>query len=346
MSAASGNSIRKPLIGFSLFAVIALLLTYIIWSTLERSVSGSTDGFTTYFNDASGLAEGDDVRMAGVRVGRVDSIDLDDGRARVTFDVQRDQQVFSNTQAAIRYQNLIGQRYLSLTLAEGVEDQVPLAAGSTLQQPSEDSFDVTALLAGFQPVFETLEPEQINALSNGIVQAFQGDEVSLSNTIRQVGILASDMADRDVVLGQIITNLGTVMRDLAQQGKQVGTLVDSLGSLIENLNSNSAAFGKAVGQVGDTAAGFAEVLGDSRTSLANAATDARLATNMLIGEGSKLDMLAVDLPVFLGHFPLVLGQGAYLNIYACELDIAIGDVLLPPGLITQIGGTQSSVVCR
>ena len=52
------------------------------------------------------------------------------------------------------------------------------------------------------------------------------------------------------------------------------------------------------------------------------------------------------LPDFLVHFPMVMSQGAYLNIYACELDISIGNVLLPPGLLTQIGGSNHSVVCR
>ncbi|GAB89884.1 MCE family protein [Gordonia rhizosphera] len=340
-----GASVRKPLIGFSLFAVIALLLTYIIWSTLERSVPGDTDSYTTYFNDASGLLPGDDVRMAGVRVGRVGNVALDDGRARVVFDVQTDQTVFSNTKAAIRYQNLIGQRYLSLTLVENA-DSTPLSPGSTLQQPSEDSFDVTRLLAGFQPVFETLSPEEVNALSEGLVQAFQGDDVSLSYTVAQVGKLANDMANRDEVIGAIVDDLSGVLRDLARQGNQVGTLVDSIADLIENLNSNSAAFGKSVSQLGETASGFADVLGNSRTSLQTAASNALSATDTLIANGAKLDKLAVELPVFLGHFPLVLGQGAYLNIYACDLDIAIGDVLFPPGVINKIGGTKHSEVCR
>lgn len=339
------TSIRKPLIGFSLFAIVALLLTYVIWSTLERSLPGDTYSFSALFDDASGLASGDDVRMAGVRVGRVGSIDLDHGRAKVTFDVQNDQPMFTSTKAAIRYQNLIGQRYLALSLAPGAAS-TPLAAGSTLQQPSEDSFDVTKLLAGFQPVFETLQPEQINALSEGIIQAFQGNAVSLSYTVAQVGKLANDMANRDQVIGAIIDNLSAVMGDLARQGKQVGTVVDSISKLIANLNQNSAAFGRSVSEIGQTASGFADVLTQTRGDLASAATDARVATNTLINNGAKLDGLATNLPVFLGHFPMVLGEGAYLNIYACDLDIAIGDVLFPPGLINKIGGTKHSVVCQ
>ena len=342
---AGTSSIRRPLIGFSLFAVLALLLTYVIYSTLERSVSGSTTSFSTYFTDASGLAAGDDVRMAGVRVGRVGDISLDNGRAKVTFDVQDNQPMYTTTKAAIRYQNLIGQRYLALSLANG--DSKPLAAGSSLKQPSEDSFDVTKLLAGFQPVFDTLTPEQVNSLSNGLLRAFQGeDEVSLSETLAQVGTFASDMSNRDVVIGAIIDNLSGVLRDLARQGNQVGTLVDSIGDVVKGLNSNSAAFGRAVTDIGNTATGFADVLANTRGNLADAATSAKSATTRLIGSGASLDKTAVNLPIFLGHFPLVLGQGAYLNIYACDLDIAIGNVLFPPGLINQIGGPQHSVACR
>lgn len=345
MSNKGQASIRKPLIGFSIFAVVALLLTYVIWSTLERSLPGKTHPFTTYFHDASGLHSGDDVRMAGVRVGRVSGITLDKGRAKVTFDVQDNQQILTSTKAAIRYQNLIGQRYLSLTLVKGA-DSTPLPGGSTLREPSEDSFDVTKLLAGFQPVFETLQPDQVNALSEGLIQAFQGNAVSLSYTVAQVGQLANDMADRDVVIGAIINNLSGVMRDLALQGNQVGTVVDSISTLIADLNANSAAFGRSVSDIGRTASGFADVLAQTRGNLASAATDARAATNTLISNGTKLDGLAVNLPIFLGHFPMVLGQGDYLNIYACDLDIAIGDVLFPPGIINKIGGTQHSEVCR
>ncbi|MGO3328132.1 MCE family protein [Gordonia sp. (in: high G+C Gram-positive bacteria)] len=341
----STDSVRKPLIGFGVFAVVALLLTYLIWSTLERTVQGEVTDFATEFSDASGLASGDDVRMAGVRVGRVQDIELDGGRARVTFEVQDGQHVYDNTRAAIRYQNLIGQRYLALNL-DGDTPGPELSKGSTLHLPGEDSFDVTKLLAGFQPVFDTLTPEQVNSLSESLIQTFQGNEVSLSRTLAQIGQVASDMADRDQVLGTIITNLSVVMRELASQGKQVQTLIDSASKLVENLNGNSAAFGKSIDQIGTTADGFADVLAQNRGSLRDAGTAAREATTKLIGQGGKLDAMAEVLPEFLGHFPNVMMQGTYLNIYACELDIAIGDVLLPPGLITQIGGTQHSVVCR
>ncbi|MFT4201201.1 MAG: MlaD family protein [Gordonia sp. (in: high G+C Gram-positive bacteria)] len=338
-------SIRKPLIGFSLFAVFALLLTYTIWSTLQRSGPTRTNSYSAVFHDASGLADGDDVRMAGVRVGRVSKVKLDDGQARVDFTVDRNQPIYAATKAAIRYQNLIGQRYIQLSLVDG-QPRTLLPSGQTLRQESEDSFDVTRLLAGFQPLFDTLTSEQINSLSSGLISVFQGDKVSLTSTTRQISDLANDMADRDQVIGSIVAHLSGVMSDLAKQGGQMSDLTKGLGDLIASLNSNSAAFGKVVSQVGQTAAGFGDILAKGNDSLVSAGQDATLATNRLIQLGSKLDRAAVELPVFLGHFPMVMGQGAHLNIYACDLDITFGDVLLPPGILNKLGGTAHSEACR
>lgn len=338
-------SYRKPLIGFCLFAVLALVLTWTIWSTLERSVSGETNTYTAHFNDVAGLHEGDDVRMAGVRVGRVASIELDRNRAEVEFEVQNNQSVFTNTRASIKYQNLIGQRYLGLELVED-SDQQRMKAGSTLQEPSQDSFDVSALLAGFQPVFDTLEPEQVNQLSESLVQTFQGNEVSLSYTIAQIGEVAADFANRDQVIAAVITNLSAVMGDLSKQGEQMQELVTNLAGLIEGLNANSPALGAAVDSIGSATDRLGGLIGQIRPDVQSIGSGLQSTTSELIGVGAKLDQLAIDLPLFLVHFPMVMGQGTYLNIYACDLDVSIGGVLFPPGLISQIGGSEHSVVCR
>ncbi|AVM00965.1 virulence factor Mce [Gordonia iterans] len=340
-------SIRTPLLGFTAFAVVALFMTYLIWSTLERTLDGPTSDYRATFNDASGLAVGDDVRMAGVRVGRVESIELVDGKAQVGFDVLNSQKMYQNTQASIRYQNLIGQRYLALNLYGEEGAGVELPKGSALKLPGVDSFDVSVLLAGFQPVFETMTPEQVNDLTISLINTFQvGDAVSLTNTIAQIGQVAEDMANRDEVLGTIINNLSVVMRELASQGDQVKDLIDNTARLVEGLNSNSAAFGKSVQLIGRTAQGFGNVLAKSEESLQTAGLAARSSTTKLINIGGTLDRAAVVLPSFLVHFPMVISQGTYLNIYVCELDISFGGVFLPPGLLTQIGGKQHSVVCR
>ena len=110
------NEVRGPLIGLTLFMVVALMLTWLVYGSLRRDVAGKTASYSAVFTDVYGLREGDDVRMAGVRVGRVEKIDLDGKLAKVSFVVQQEQRLFGNTIASVTYQNIVGQRYLGLSL--------------------------------------------------------------------------------------------------------------------------------------------------------------------------------------------------------------------------------------
>jgi len=85
---------RAPLIGLALFMVVASVLTWLVYGSLRRDVAGKTASYSAVFTDVYGLREGDDVRMAGVRVGRVEKIDIDGKLAKVSFIVQQEQRLF------------------------------------------------------------------------------------------------------------------------------------------------------------------------------------------------------------------------------------------------------------
>ena len=108
---------RKSLIGLAVFMAFATV-TWMVFATLQREVAGPTNSYSAVFTDVSGLAPGDDVRVAGVRVGRVDKIELVGTLAKVIFRVQRDQVLYTNTVASVTYQNIIGQRYLGLSAGQ------------------------------------------------------------------------------------------------------------------------------------------------------------------------------------------------------------------------------------
>ena len=147
---------RAPLIGLSLFMIVAITLTWLVYVTLRRDVAGPTTPFAAMFSDVYGLREGDDVRMAGVRVGRVEKIELVGKLAKVEFVVQNDQRLFGNTVASVTYQNIVGQRYLGLSLGK-MGDPGPLAPHTTIPlERTDPSFDVGTLLNGYEPLFLSL----------------------------------------------------------------------------------------------------------------------------------------------------------------------------------------------
>jgi phospholipid/cholesterol/gamma-HCH transport system substrate-binding protein len=95
-------------------------------------------------------------------------------QAQVTFDLQDEQKIYKSTRLALRYQNLLGQRYLSLTAgaqrgARAVARTNEIGAGMT-----DPGFDLTALLNGFKPLFETIDPGEVNKFANNIIAVLQG----------------------------------------------------------------------------------------------------------------------------------------------------------------------------
>ncbi|WP_024801452.1 MCE family protein [Nocardia sp. BMG51109] len=340
-------SIRKPLIGFGIFAIVSILVTVIVWNTLARSVDGDTNSYSATFSDVLGLRVNDDVRMAGVRVGKVKEIELDgDHRAKVTFDVERDQTLFGNTKALVRYQNLIGQRYLALAPGK-TGDAVPLRNnGSIPLDRTEPSFDISGLLNGFQPLFQTLQPEQINNLSNTFIMALQGDGVSLSTFLTQAAGLAGDFQRRDAILTDVITNLSATMQGLAKRGDELETLVTQTRALIGGLYEQGQSLQQSTVQIADATTGLVNMVGQVQPKLVTAQQSSRDALTMLIDNGAKLDRAAVDLPNMLSDIAKASQNGTYVDAYLCSLDVSLYNILLPRGLLSQIGGNSHSAVCR
>ncbi|WP_131809732.1 MlaD family protein, partial [Mycolicibacterium fortuitum] len=169
-SAQAADSIRRcgPLLGLTLFLVVATVLTWLVYVTLRRDVSGPATSYSAVFTDVFGLREGDDVRVAGVRVGRVQAIELQGTLAKVSFIVQAGHRLTSGTVASVNYQNIVGQRYLALDRGrEEPADELPVGAviGVDRTQPS---FDIGTLLNGYEPLFAVLDPEQLNNLTNAV----------------------------------------------------------------------------------------------------------------------------------------------------------------------------------
>ncbi|KZM70040.1 MlaD family protein [Nocardia terpenica] len=346
------RGLRRPVLGFGAFVVVSLLLIAVMWNTLAHSVSGPTDRYSAVFTDVLGLRAGDDVRMAGVRVGAVDAIDLiRDPKthrylARVTMRVQRTQTLYGTTKALVRYQNLIGQRYVALAPGDK-GDPAPLRAGASIPpERTEPSFDISGLLNGFQPLFENLQPQRVNELSETFVQALQGDRVSLSSFIVQAAAVAADFERRDAILADVIANLSGTMRGLAARGDELETLVTQTRALVEGLYEQGRSLQSATVQIAAGADSMVRAVASAQPKIAPAQRSVRDALTLLLDNGAKLDQAAVDLPGALADLGNATQLGAYNEAYICSLDISLYGILFPRGLISLIGGPSHSAVCR
>lgn len=311
---------RGAMIGLSLFMVVAVALTWLVYVTLRRDVAGSTAGYSALFTDVFGLREGDDVRMAGVRVGRVESIELQGDLAKVSFVLQSDQQVLGTTVASVTYQNIVGQRYLGLSLGK-LGEPGPLPPGSVIPvERTDPSFDVTRLLNGYEPLFSLLNPRDADNLTKGVIQSLQGDEGSLAMLVDQTSQLTDSFAGRDQELGQVITDLNVVVDNLAKHNDSLDQVLSQAHEAVTTFDARRDELVASTGSISRVMQQLSIITDEVYPDLNELVTrEPGFAAHMVSIE-PQLAFTGANLPLLLKGFARITNEGAYVNAYACDLN--------------------------
>jgi phospholipid/cholesterol/gamma-HCH transport system substrate-binding protein len=311
---------RGPLVGLSIFMVIATAVTWLVYATLRRDVSGPTSPYAAIFTDVYGLRVGDDVRMAGVRVGRVEKIELDGKLAKVSFILQNDQHLYGNTVASVTYQNIIGQRYLGLTLGEiGSRNVLPARSVIPVQQ-TDPSFDVGKLLNGFEPLFSLLNPKQADDLTKGVLQSLQGDRASIPQLVEQTSTLTRTLSARDQALGDVITSLNKVTGSVAQQNDDLDHALTQTLDVFADFDARRQSLQSSVGSIAKVTRRLSAIADDVYPSLDQLVTREPGFAKHLAGIEPQLAFTGDNLPLLLKGFARAVSEGSYGNAYACDLN--------------------------
>lgn len=323
------TGIRGIAVRFGLFALASILLLVLLVNTMVNGLGDDSREFSAEFTDVSGLRVGDDVKVAGVRVGRVSSIEVTEAGADVDFELRDSQPILETTRVVMRYQNLVGQRYLSLeqTGRRGPE----LDAGTDIPLDRTDpGFDLTGLLNGFRPLFEVLQPDDVNRLAESMIKVLQGEGGTVEALLQQTTELTEFVVDRDDLYGEVVTNLTPVLDNLSGQGDELQTTVRELRLLMEGLARDREAIGSSVEGlselVGATAGFFREARDPSVRALRELRRTAAIASD---NRGRLNDAVRAFAGIFEG-----LGRAASyenaLNVYPCSilLQVAGNDINL------------------
>jgi phospholipid/cholesterol/gamma-HCH transport system substrate-binding protein len=333
---------RWIVVKFAVFALVSVLLAVVLFNTMVNGVSGRTNAYHAEFADVAGLRVGDDVRVAGVRVGRVQSIEVGHGGAEVGFQVVADQPLLTTTKLVMRYQNLLGQRYLALVQDVDRGPRLPDGATVPLARTSP-GFDLTELLNGFRPLFEALRPDDVNALATSLVKVLQGEGGTVESLLAQTGRLTSFLADRDQVFGQVLDNLTPVLTDLAGRGTQLQDTVKELRALMTGLARDRRSIGTSIDGMSRLIGSTSQLLQQARVPTVRAVKRFLAVMNLFLA--SKQQFVAA-----IGSFGSTLAAlgraSSYenaVNIYFCSVVADVGSAKL------NLNGTADgpwSEVCR
>jgi phospholipid/cholesterol/gamma-HCH transport system substrate-binding protein len=341
-----------PLVKFLVFAVVTMLATTVLGMTIANAQSGDRAAYSARFEDVTGLQRGDEVRISGVIVGSVKDIEIVDRRiARVDFEIDSSLRLPATTRAAVLYKNLIGQRFLGLSQeAEPCDRQAAqtLAAGAVISEGcTRKPLNLTELFNGFQPLFQALDPEQVNTLANEIIQVLQGQGGTIDSLLTSTASLTKTLADKDQVIGELIDNLNGVLDSVTSRNDQLNDLIVSLRELVAGLAEDREPIGNAISSIGDLATTTSSLLEEGRPALqADIAALGDLADQLNEGE-PIIEHYLQFAPYKLNKISRAGSYGSWFNFYLCGLGgtIGIGDLvpkfdigtLIPPG---SIGGPR------
>lgn len=319
------RSLAAPLTKLLVFAVVTVLLTAVLAATIAASNSGAKNEYTARFADASGLDEGDEVRMSGVRVGQVSGLEVaPDSSAVVEFDLTSERRLPADAQAIVKYRNLAGQRYLALDAQlEPNERKLPHGA----EIPAENThpaLNLTELFNGFQPLFQALEPQQVNQLSGEIIQVLQGEGSTVESLLQHTASLTSTIARKDEVIGQVIDNLEQVIGTVNEQGPQLGQLIDSMQQLTSGFAGQREPIGQAVESMGELSHVTSGLLEQARPPLKRDIEQLDRVSGLLNSEEPELEHQLRTVPHRLNELTRTVSYGSWFNYYLCRMSGNIG----------------------
>ncbi|MDT5004201.1 MAG: phospholipid/cholesterol/gamma-HCH transport system substrate-binding protein, partial [Mycobacterium sp.] len=266
------GSLRGTLVRISIFLVVCTLGWFATVAVFGQLRFDGENKYSAIFKNVSGLETDDFVRIAGVEVGKVKGIKVrDDGTVDVEFSTDKTVVLTEGSKVAIRYENLTGDRFVALE--EGAGGTRRLNAGGTIPlERTEPALDLDALIGGFRPLFNALSPDQVNALTGQLIDAFQGQGATISSFLSQTASLTNTLADRDQLIGQVIVNLNTVLGSLGDQKDQFGKAVDSLSQLVHGLAERKQDITNGVAYANAAAGSVADLLQQARPPLKKVVT--------------------------------------------------------------------------
>ena len=323
------KSITAPLVKLITFAVVTVIATSLLALTIADAGGDGDSGFKAVFSDAALLNKGDDVRIAGVRVGQVSDVKVyNKNQALVTFNVNRER-LPVGTQLYIRYRNLTGLRYLGLEKGAG-DPTKTVAEGYTFGtdptvNDTHPAVNLTELFNGFKPLFRQLSADDVNKLSSEIIKVFQGESSTMSQLLSDTAELTTTIADKDKVIGELITNLTKVLDTVNRNDAQFTSLLDNTEALVTGLAGQRGSVGSAISSVSNLTSVTASILGPTRPAIQGDIAGLKALSDQINARNSDIATTLTNLPVKLQKIGRSATFGSWFQFYLCGIDIVAGN---------------------
>ncbi|WP_020101011.1 MCE family protein [Mycobacterium sp. 360MFTsu5.1] len=318
------------------FTVVMLLVAAALVVVFGQFRFGAGERYHAQFTDASRLTAGQDVRMAGLPVGKVDRVSLSaDNTVDVLFSVDSRYRLYTSTRAVICYLNLTGDRYLELAFAAG--DLHALAAGATIPlSHTQPAVDLDALLGGLRPVLKGLDGDKVNAITAAVIDLLQGQGGAVSQLLSTTGNFAQNLSGRDQHIGDVVTNLNVVLGTVDSKSRQFGTSIDTLQQLLTGLARDRDSLAGAIAPLAASSAEMTQMLERGRRPVQGVLENVRPFAQRAYERKAEVNAAIEPLAESYLRLNSLGAYGAFFNIFFCSSRIKLSgpagsDIIIPIG---------------
>jgi phospholipid/cholesterol/gamma-HCH transport system substrate-binding protein len=257
---------RGTIIKFFAFIIVCSMFTgYLVITIGNIRPFENTYKLSASFDDVTGLLPNDNVKVAGVVVGKVTGLKVEAGRAQVTFNVRDGVDVPADSSAAVRWRNLLGQRYLYIY--PGDADRM-LDSGDRITE-TRSVVDLGELFNRLGPIVKAIDPHEVNTFLDAVTGALDGNEEKIRQALDDLARLATALGDRDAAIGRLIGNLDTVAGTITDRDREIRVVLDNLLAVVSTFNDNTNVLDAAITELDAFSTNFGTLLQDNRAHIDN-----------------------------------------------------------------------------
>ena len=307
---------RNPVIIGAVSIAVLVSLLVAAFRADDLPVIGGGDTYYAAFSEAGGLKAGDEVRIAGVRVGQVDVVDLEDDYVKVSFKVDGSEEFGPDTAAAIKVKTLLGAMYLELQPAGA--DQMKEEATIPLERTSSP-FDVVEAFEGLAETTEEINTDQLAESLTTLADLTRNTPEEFRAALDGVTRLSSNIAAKDAQLNTLFINLEKVSRVLDERDQDLVALMRDADVLFRALVSRRESIHNLLRATSTLSKELTLLVRQSRTDLKPALTHLEDVVAVLNKNEDNLDNALRLMAPFYRVFANTLGTGPWFDTYIINM---------------------------
>jgi phospholipid/cholesterol/gamma-HCH transport system substrate-binding protein len=223
---------RNPVVVGAVSLVVLAMVLVAALRADDLPVIGGGDTYHAMFTEAGGLKVNDEVRIAGVRVGKVDEIALAGDEVRVSFKVDDAADFGPDTRAAIKVKTILGSMFLALEPAGGGQ----LDEGATIPAARTSSpFDVVEAFEGLASTSEQIDTDQLAESLSTLADLTRNTPDEFRGALSGLSRLSANIAEKDTQLNTLLVNLERVSTVLDERDEDIIALMEDSDVLFRAL---------------------------------------------------------------------------------------------------------------